>query len=113
MVDYQSSKFAHANALKRKIMESDVRQKVKALSYNVAFLDRMLDAVFVNPPASALANNTSLELMPEEERKELQAQAQAANVDLAFAHELSRRIDQMDRQLENMRKQQLDEQLAR
>lgn len=52
-------------------MESDVRQKVKALSYNVAFLDRMLDAVFVNPPVSQVY--PSLEQMPEEERKELQA----------------------------------------
>ena len=49
MVEYQTSKYARANAVKKKIIESDVRQKLRALSSNIAFLDRMLDAIFVNP----------------------------------------------------------------
>ena len=49
MVEYQTSKYARANAVKKKMIESDVRQKLRALSSNIAFLDRMLDAIFVNP----------------------------------------------------------------
>ncbi len=49
MVEYQTSKYARANAVKKKMIESDVRQKLRALSSNIAFLDRMVDAIFVNP----------------------------------------------------------------
>lgn len=53
MVDYQTTKFHRANGVKKKLIESDVRKKVKALTFNITFLDRMIDAIFVNQMAAS------------------------------------------------------------
>ncbi len=46
-VDYQTNKFQTANAIKQKIMESDVRHKLRELAFNISTLDRVIDSVFL------------------------------------------------------------------
>jgi|LauGreDrversion4_2_1035121.scaffolds.fasta_scaffold202390_1 hypothetical protein len=43
----QLLKYEDANALKKKIIGSDVRGKLRVLSYNLSTLDRVIDSVFL------------------------------------------------------------------
>jgi hypothetical protein len=105
MLDYQTIKFHRANAVKRRLIESDVRKKIKALTFNITFLDRMIDAIFVNQLPVAPPTTFSLELN-EEERK-------GGGLDIAFAHEINKRMEVMDKQLEQLQKHHSDEQFLR
>ena len=55
------------------MIKSDVRSKLRALFFNISFLDRMLDAVFVERISiKPLINNESFLIEAEqEERKEV------------------------------------------
>lgn len=46
-VEYQMNKFQTANAIKKKMMESDVRHKLRELAFNISTLDRVIDSVFL------------------------------------------------------------------
>jgi hypothetical protein len=79
-IDYQTNKYATTNAIKKKMIQSDVRQKIKALQYNLCFLDRMIDSIFVNHiviKSAIVQSNQQLPLKDdasmsfEEERKSL------------------------------------------
>lgn len=66
----------------------DVRHKLRTLRYNVAFLDRLIDAVFLNQFVMGRRGSMN------EERKENGADK---GIDAAIARELQRKIMEMDR----------------
>jgi hypothetical protein len=46
-INYQLTKFQNANAIKKKMIEGDVRTKLRGLAYNISTLDRVIDSVFL------------------------------------------------------------------
>ena len=46
----QIDKYLAANAVKKKLIASDVRHKLKGLRYSLTFQIRLIDSVYVNPP---------------------------------------------------------------
>lgn len=49
-IRYQIDKYLRTNALKRKMIASDVRHKITNLMHLLTFQIRLIDSVFVNPP---------------------------------------------------------------
>jgi hypothetical protein len=46
-VNYQTRKYHESNALKKRMIEGDVRSKLRTLSISISTLDRVLDSVFI------------------------------------------------------------------
>jgi paraquat-inducible protein B len=70
-IDYQTNKYATSNAVKKKIQESDVRNKLRELGFNLSNLDRIIESVFlVN---LSYYQNHNLQPAMQEERKEAQS----------------------------------------
>ena len=98
-ITYQFDKYQNANTMKKKIIEPDVRRKLKSLTFNVSFLDRMLDALFVN---NILPQQYNIGSGSEEEEKQVGQMVSALSLDAIqdFFH----RIEEMDRKLEDIKR---------
>jgi len=69
-VEYQTAKYARANILKKGLIKADVRSKLKASTFNLAFIDRMIDGVFIHKLMYFEPEKSSSSNMQEEERKD-------------------------------------------
>jgi hypothetical protein len=61
-IQKQADKYLKANAIKKKAIESKVRHKLKGVQYSISFQIRLIDAVYVRPPAQFMPNGTFSDL---------------------------------------------------
>ena len=87
-------KYNSANKLKKSFIGSDVRHKLKGLQHSLTFQVRLLDTVYISPPANQTESDGRMHQAQQPRNEEFKA----------IEEQVAKRLEAMDQELQKLKK---------